>query len=111
MVRHQLTDTQWELIADVFPPLTAERQTEEFVNGKGVVTRWERTRRNNHWLDALYNACAAGHYVGARLLGDQSAPIKRTRTLKQIAEQKQETRHWFDDQRWQEMMNRTLGRE
>ncbi|WP_261342069.1 phage terminase large subunit family protein [Thalassoglobus neptunius] len=90
--------------------LTAERQTEEFVNGKGVVTRWERTRRNNHWLDALYNACTAGHYAGARLLGDQCAPIKRTRTLKQIAEEKQETRHWFDDQRWNEMMNRTLRR-
>jgi hypothetical protein len=24
--------------------LTAERQTEEFVSGKGVVTRWERIR-------------------------------------------------------------------
>ncbi|MDA7504040.1 phage terminase large subunit family protein, partial [bacterium] len=39
--------------------LTAERKTEEFLTGKGVVTKWERVRRNNHWFDALYNACAA----------------------------------------------------
>jgi hypothetical protein len=48
--------------------LTAETKTEEFVAGKGVVTRWERLRRQNHWLDALYNACAAGHCCGVRLV-------------------------------------------
>lgn len=41
--------------------LTAEKKTEEFIAGKGVVTRWEWIRRNNHWFDALYNTCAAGH--------------------------------------------------
>lgn len=48
--------------------LTAERKTEEFVAGKGVVVKWERIRRQNHFLDALYNASAAGHYAGARLV-------------------------------------------
>ena len=48
--------------------LTAERKTEEFVAGKGVVVKWDRIRRQNHFLDALYNACAAGHYAGARLV-------------------------------------------
>ncbi len=48
--------------------LTAERKTEEFVAGKGVVVKWERLRRQNHWFDALYNACAAGHYRGVRLV-------------------------------------------
>jgi hypothetical protein len=49
--------------------LTAEKKTEEFVAGKGVVTKWERLRRQNHWFDALYNACASGYYCGVRLIG------------------------------------------
>lgn len=49
--------------------LTAETKTEEFVAGKGVVVKWERLRRQNHWFDALYNYCAAGHYCGVRLGG------------------------------------------
>jgi hypothetical protein len=48
--------------------LTAESKTEEFVAGKGVVVKWERLRRQNHWFDALYNACAAGHGCGVRLV-------------------------------------------
>ena len=51
--------------------LTAETRTEEFVAGKGVVTRWERLKRNNHWCDALYNACCAAHACGVRLVGEQ----------------------------------------
>ena len=54
--------------------LTAERKIEEFVAGKGLVTRWEAMNRNNHWLDALMNACAAGHAVGERLI-DQPVAI------------------------------------
>jgi phage terminase large subunit GpA-like protein len=30
--------------------LTAETKTEEFVAGKGVVVKWERVRRQNHWF-------------------------------------------------------------
>jgi hypothetical protein len=48
--------------------LTAEKKVEEFVAGKGVVTKWERLRRQNHWFDALYNACAAGNCCGVRLV-------------------------------------------
>jgi hypothetical protein len=51
--------------------LTAEVKTEEFVAGKGVVVKWERLRRQNHWFDALYNACAAGHYCGVRLVAEK----------------------------------------
>lgn len=51
--------------------LTAETKTEEFVAGKGVVVKWERLRRQNHWFDALYNACAAGHLCGVRLVENQ----------------------------------------
>jgi hypothetical protein len=57
--------------------LTAEVKTEEFVAGKGVVVKWERLRRQNHWFDALYNACAAGHYCGVRLVAEKREPRKR----------------------------------
>jgi hypothetical protein len=57
--------------------LTAEVKTEEFVAGKGVVVKWERLRRQNHWFDALYNACAAGHYCGVRLVGEKREPRPR----------------------------------
>ncbi len=50
--------------------LTAEKKTEQFVAGKGVVVKWERLRRQNHWFDALYTACAAGHYCGVRLVDE-----------------------------------------
>ena len=51
--------------------LTAETKAEEFVAGRGVVVKWERLRRQNHWFDALYNACAAGHVCGVRLVDDE----------------------------------------
>jgi hypothetical protein len=54
--------------------LTAETKVEEFVAGKGVVVRWERVRRQNHWLDALYNACAVGHLAGVRLVDERPEP-------------------------------------
>ncbi|MCA9047071.1 MAG: hypothetical protein KDA69_22265 [Planctomycetaceae bacterium] len=39
--------------------------------GRGVVIRWVRIRKNNHWFDALYNACAAGHDSGVHLLEEE----------------------------------------
>ncbi len=51
--------------------LTAEAKTEEFIAGKGVVVKWELVRRANHWFDALYNACAAGHGCGVRLVQEE----------------------------------------
>lgn len=48
--------------------ITAEKCVEEFVPGKGKIARWIRERRENHWGDALYIACAAGHWAGARLI-------------------------------------------
>ena len=58
--------------------LTAETKTEQFVARKGVVAKWERLRRQNHWLDAVYNACAAGHLAGVRLVDEMptEAPPK-----------------------------------
>ena len=66
--------------------LTAERKTEEFVAGKGVAVKWERLRRQNHWFDALYNACAAGHLCGVRLV-DEVKPTPGPRlTLRELFE-------------------------
>lgn len=44
--------------------LTAELKTEEFVIGKGVVTKWKKQRPDNHWLD-----CEALAHVGADCVG------------------------------------------
>ena len=54
--------------------LTAERKMEEFVAGKGLVTKWEAVNRNNHWLDATCMAAVAGWYAGERLIGEQPKP-------------------------------------
>ena len=45
--------------------------------GRGVVVKWERLRRQNHWFDALYIACAAGHLCGVRLVGEGVAATPR----------------------------------
>ncbi len=47
--------------------MTSERAVQVFVPGRGTMMRWECRSRNNHWLDAIYEACAAGHFCGARL--------------------------------------------
>ncbi|MCA9055159.1 MAG: phage terminase large subunit family protein [Planctomycetaceae bacterium] len=86
--------------------LTAERQTEEFVVGKGVVTRWERVRRNNHWLDALYNACAAGHLVGVRLLESSHPPRKTYGKLSDLHRAKHGAGPAIDAAQWKGMGNR-----
>ena len=59
--------------------LTAEKRVQAFVPGKGMVTRWERLRPNNHYFDALVYAAGAGHY--GRTLAAQprrAAPAKRS---------------------------------
>ena len=59
--------------------LTAEKQVEEFIAGKGTVIKWERIHKNNHWLDALYNAAAAGHFCGVRLLQPKKPLMRKKR--------------------------------
>ena len=57
--------------------LTAEAKVEEFVAGKGMVERWERLRKANHWFDALYLASAAGWLVGIRSEGEEKPRPRR----------------------------------
>ena len=54
--------------------LTAEKQVQETKADRDIV-RWERIRRNNHYLDCAYLAAAAGHFCGVRLLGAQRASV------------------------------------
>lgn len=48
--------------------LLPRQGTGRFIAGTGLVTRWEQIRPDNHWFDATYNACAAGHMAGVRLI-------------------------------------------
>lgn len=61
---------------DLCRQLTAEKQVQEMVPGKGEILRWERIRRSNHFLDCIYNAAAAAHLCGVRLT--QSTQAERT---------------------------------
>jgi hypothetical protein len=54
--------------------LTAEKRVEEFIAGKGLISRWEAVHRNNHWLDALALACVGGHESGQRIVTPEMAP-------------------------------------
>lgn len=83
--------------------LTAERKIEEFVAGKGLVVRWEAVRRQNHWFDALYNACAAGHLVGVRLIAEPKPPPPPKR--EPVASFLPPAMH----EQWEQMMGRYSG--
>ena len=81
--------------------LTAEVKTEEFIAGKGMVTKWNRKRKQNHWFDALYNACAAGHYCGVRLVEEEAKPAKpepKRQTQPKLT--RPDGSPWIDTVRW-----------
>lgn len=86
--------------------LTAETKTEEFVTGKGVVVKWERIRRQNHWFDAFYNACAAGHFCGVRLVNAGEKPARKRISLEEMNARVRYLNETGNSQRWQEMRGR-----
>jgi hypothetical protein len=62
--------------------ITAERAQQETVPGVGLVTKWVREgRRANHYLDAYYLSCAAGHLCGVRIGTRPPAPAPPRRPL------------------------------
>ncbi|MEZ6080762.1 MAG: terminase gpA endonuclease subunit [Pirellulaceae bacterium] len=89
--------------------LTAEVKTEEFISGKGMVTKWDRKRKQNHWFDALYNACAAGHYCGVRLVDEVKPDVPKP--AKQAAPQRlrPDGSPWIDQDRWRQTQKRVWG--
>lgn len=81
--------------------LTAESKVEEYVAGHGMVTRWERMRRDNHFFDAMYNACAAGWACGARLLTAEPPATKgRAYNVIDPGARRDDGRPWVDLSRW-----------
>ena len=90
--------------------LTAEIKTEEFIAGRGVVVKWERRRKQNHWFDALYNACAASYYCGVRLVEEKKVerPAPK-RTEPQPHFTRRDGSPWIDTERWQENWGRYRG--
>ena len=60
--------------------LTAEHREEEYIPDKGMVVKWVRDRKQNHWLDSTYNSCVAGHLCGARLEEEIVIPTKTKAT-------------------------------
>ena len=56
--------------------LAAEKPEEVFKPGMQPRTVWKRVYYRNHWLDAGYLACVAGHLAGVRLLADRDATPK-----------------------------------
>lgn len=86
--------------------LTAEVKTEEFIAGKGLVTKWERKRKANHWFDALSYASVAGHYCGVRLVEEvRPEPKPKPKT-----EPKPQRKPWIDTERWHANSKRIFGR-
>ncbi|HBN79521.1 MAG TPA: hypothetical protein DD473_27605 [Planctomycetaceae bacterium] len=74
--------------------------------GRGVVTRWERIRKNSHWFDALYNACAAGYVSGVRLLEEEQVKPEPRCKMSEVAEDNRRGRGLVDHERWDEMRRR-----
>lgn len=63
--------------------LTAEKQVEKYVEGRGELVVWERTDRNNHWLDSTYAAVCAGEAVSEFRV--RTKKKQTPRTLRQMA--------------------------
>jgi hypothetical protein len=64
--------------------LTAEKQVEKFIEGRGEVIVWDRIERNNHWLDSTYASICAGEAI----LSIAAATNRQTQarpTLQQLA--------------------------
>jgi hypothetical protein len=63
-----------------------------------------RIRRQNHWFDALYNACAAGHGCGVRLVQEQTTEAPRQpeveRTSRVSKEWMEQFSDWGNWKRW-----------
>jgi hypothetical protein len=55
--------------------IVAEEFQTQFVQGKGVKSKWEKVNENNHWLDATYLAAAASEVLGVKLVGPSSVEI------------------------------------
>jgi hypothetical protein len=67
--------------------LTAEKQVEKFIEGRGEIVVWERTDRNNHWLDATYSAVCAGEAMVVHAQQKRRPVAGERKTLGNMARQ------------------------
>jgi len=78
---------------------TSWRTCPSRLQGKRVrfATRSERIRRQNHWLDYLYNASAAASYCGVRFVEEHRQP-KKYLSLSELAASaaRRDGRPWLD---------------
>jgi hypothetical protein len=58
--------------------LLAEKAVQEFVAGKGTITRWIRVRTNNHWFDSMTMGSVAGHVCGFRVVEEPKPAVVKT---------------------------------
>lgn len=72
-----------------------------------VVTRWERVRKQNHWLDAPYNASVAGSLAGVRLIAEPQPSAPQTQR-REVPTLRPAGRPWIDTDAVKEMMGRYL---
>lgn len=75
--------------------LTAEKKYEEYIPGKGMITKWARERRDNHWLDTLYICCAAGHFCGSTIIIQEPKPGEVAPVVKKEARKMPDGRPYF----------------
>ena len=80
----------------------AEKLVDEFVPGKGIVQKWIRQQKANHFFDAAAYCCPAAHKLGVRLISDQ--PTAKTKPTSKPAEEtdrsfvRQSSRRGDDDE-------------
>lgn len=73
--------------------ICAEELVSEFEEGKGSKTYWHQHEKNNHFLDAVTYAAAAGRYAGVRLLTtsevkNQAKMIEKPKRSETVAKNK-----------------------
>jgi phage terminase large subunit GpA-like protein len=73
--------------SDFCKHLTAEKQVEKYVEGRGEIVIWERIDRNNHWLDSTYSAVCAGEAMVVYAKKKSRPAANERRTLGSMARQ------------------------
>jgi hypothetical protein len=52
---------------DLAKHLTAEEQVTDYGLGGKEIIKWQRLRKENHWLDTYYMNCMIAHTNGSRI--------------------------------------------
>ena len=86
--------------------VAAEELVSEFKEGKGSKQYWRVQNDNNHWLDALYMAAAAGEVCGVKLIAPSEIEVEprqvteRPKEPKQVQSRNQHGKRWTRPGGW-----------